>query len=339
MNTFGHNLTLTDFGESHGKAMGGIIDGLPAGFHFDLEEIQREVDRRRPGTSSLVSPRQESDMVEFLSGLTEDGVSLGTPVGFLVRNRDHRSSDYDAMKGKFRPNHADFTYWKKYGILDWRGGGRASARQTLSRVVAGAFARQILRNKNIHVAAWLSQVGKVSLCEKYPAQIPVTPTPEMEEEIKNALKEKDSVGGMVSCRVTGMPAGIGEPVYGKLHARLAEALMGINGAMMFEYGEGGKAASRRGSEMLDILHPNDSGTPYLTNHCGGINGGISNGSDLLMSVAFKPTPTLSRALPTIDTEGQESVIQGKGRHDPCIAVRAVPVVEAMVCLTLADLML
>ncbi|MCM1490510.1 MAG: chorismate synthase [Muribaculum sp.] len=325
MNTFGRNLRLTTFGESHGKAMGGIIDGIPAGVALSMDIILKETARRRPGQSHLVTARNEKDIPEFLSGLTDDMVTLGTPIGFMVRNTDQHSSDYDEMASLYRPNHADFTYDCRYGIRDPRGGGRSSARETLNWVIAGAIARQLPCMESISINAGIVAIGQVS--GSYDA---------MMAEVERAMKEGDSVGGVIKCVVSGVPAGIGNPVFGKLHARLAAAMMSINAAKGFEYGDGFAAAAMRGSEQADIFTSDNGNITTITNHSGGIQGGISNGNDLIFRVAFKPTPTLLQDIPTVDKDGKPAILKGKGRHDPCVALRAVPVVEAMTALTLAD---
>lgn len=350
MNTFGKNLTLTTFGESHGPAMGGVIDGFPAGYKIDFDALLKEVAKRRPGQSALVTARKESDTPEFLSGISPDGITLGTPIGFIVRNSDHHSADYDEMAKVFRPNHADYTYIKRYGIRDHRGGGRSSARETVNWVVAGALASQWLETKGIRIEAVLSQVGPVTAGDIFdglmtnpsePFRLEVNPdlSLAMEEFVKETKKKGDSVGGRVSCLITGLPAGIGNPVAEKLHSRLAAAMMSINAAKGFEYGLGFRAASALGSATADRFLPSASpGEPLATatDFSGGIQGGISNGMPVFFSVAFKPTPTLMMPLPTTDTDGRARTLNPAGRHDPCVAVRAVPVVKAMAALVIAD---
>ena len=304
------------------------MDGVPAGVSLSMDLILRQTARRRPGQSHLVTSRDEKDIPEFLSGLTEGMVTLGTPIGFMVRNTDQRSSDYDAMACLYRPNHADFTYDARYGIRDPRGGGRASARETLNWVIAGAIARQLPFMKGISVEAEIISIGGVTGDGGLMAQ-----------EVEKAMREGDSVGGVVQCVVAGVPAGVGDPVFGKLHARLAHAMMSINAAKGFEYGDGFAAASMRGSAHADIFSSRDGVVATLTNHSGGIQGGISNGGDIVFRVAFKPTPTLLRDVPTVDRDGNPAVLKAKGRHDPCVALRAVPVVEAMAALTVADVMM
>ena len=328
MNTFGRNLRLTTFGESHGKAMGGILDGMPGGVKIDMDVILRETARRRPGQSHLVTARNEKDMPELLSGLTDDMVTLGTPIGFIVRNTDQRSGDYGEMAELYRPNHADFTYDMRYGLHEPRGGGRASARETLNWVIGGAIARQLPYMKNISINAKVIAIGGVSGNQE-----------ELSKIVEEAMKRGDSVGGVVECVIEGVPAGIGNPVFRKLHARLAQAMMSINAAKGFEYGDGFAAATAYGTEQADIFTSRDGHIYTLTNHSGGIQGGISNGMPITFRVAFKPTPTLLRDIETIDKDGNHKILKGKGRHDPCVALRAVPVVEAMAALVLADEML
>lgn len=328
MNTFGRNLKLTTFGESHGKAMGGILDGMPGGVKIDMDVILRETARRRPGQSHLVTSRNEKDIPELLSGLTDDMVTLGTPIGFIVRNTDQRSADYGEMAELYRPNHADFTYDMRYGIHEARGGGRASARETLNWVIAGAIARQLPCMAGISINAKVISIGGVEGAKE-----------ELEAVVEEAMKRGDSVGGVVECAIEGVPAGIGNPVFGKLHARLSQAMMSINAAKGFEYGDGFAAASAYGTEQADIFTSEDGNIRTVTNHSGGIQGGISNGMPITFKVAFKPTPTLLRDIETVDKEGQRKTLRGKGRHDPCVALRAVPVVEAMAVLVIADEML
>lgn len=316
MNTFGKRIRLTTFGESHGPAMGGVLDGLPPRVYIDAEEVQRMVDRRRPGISQLTSQRHESDKVEILSGINGESLTLGTPIGFIIRNEDARSGDYSGYKGKFRPNHADYTYYKKYGLHDFNGGGRASARETVSWVVGGALCREWLRNQGIDISAKFVETNSV-------------------EEMK---LRGDSTGGIVECVVSGLPVGVGEPVFDKLHARLSYAMMSINAAKAFEYGDGCASAFMTGMDSLDIFNPEGEDPVCRSNHSGGIQGGISNGMEINFKVYFKPTPTVMRPVESIDTEGNRCMIDPKGRHDPCVAVRAVPVVEAMAWLTIADLM-
>lgn len=325
MNTFGRNIRLTTFGESHGKAMGGILDGVPGGVRLDMDAILRETARRRPGQSQLVTARDEQDIPEFLSGLTDDMVTLGTPIGFIVRNTDQRSGDYGEMARMYRPNHADYTYDMRYGLHEACGGGRASARETVNWVIGGAIARQLPCMKGIEIHARIASVGGV---EGTPEQLATV--------VEEAKRSGDSVGGIVECRIDGVPAGIGNPVFGKLHSRLAQAMMSINAAKGFEYGDGFAAASMRGTAHADIFTCKEGKIITRSNHSGGIQGGISNGMPITFRVAFKPTPTLLTDIETVDQDGKPCVLKGKGRHDPCVALRAVPVVEAMAALTICD---
>ena len=316
MNTIGKILTLTTFGESHGPAMGGILDGMPAGVEIDLEELQRFVDRRRTGQTVGSSTRGEPDRVEVLSGIWQ-GKTLGTPIGFIVRNTDARSADYSEMAQYYRPNHADYTWEKKYGIRDPRGGGRASARETVARVVAGGIAMQALTRLGITVAASYS---------------PVDPA-----ELERAVKDGDTLGGIIECVIKGEPAGLGEPLFGKLHAQLAAAMMSIPSVHGFEYGDGFDMATKRGSEVMDqFVKREDGSIGTLTNHSGGIQGGISNGEDIVMRIAFKPVPTLMRDVPTVDREGNPVTLHPQGRHDTCVVPRALPIIEAMAALVILD---
>ena len=351
MNTFGQIYRLTSFGESHGPAIGGVIDGMPAGVTIDLDAVQHELDRRRPGQSDIVTARRESDRVEILSGVFE-GHTLGTPIGFIIRNSDSRSDDYENMRHVYRPSHADYTYDIKYGLRDHRGGGRSSARETVARVVGGAFARQALAGLGVSIHAYTSAVGTVtldvpldhldlSLTESNAVRCPDPATAaEMERLIKAVKAEGDTVGGIVTCVIDGVPAGLGGPVFGKLHARLAEAMMSINAAKGFDYGMGFDGAAMRGSEVNDIFEPTDDGRiTTRTNHSGGIQGGISNGARITMRVAFKPVATLLREIETVDDEGRKTVLKMRGRHDPCVVPRAVPIVEAMAAMTIVDAVL
>ena len=316
MNTIGKILTLTTFGESHGPAMGGVLDGMPAGLDIDLDALQRFVDRRRTGQAIGSSKRDERDRVEVLSGIWQ-GKTLGTPIGFIVRNTDARSDDYNEIAQSYRPNHADYTWEKKYGIRDPRGGGRASARETVARVVAGGIAVQALARFGITVEASFSPVDSA--------------------ELERAVKDGDTLGGIIECVVKGVPAGLGEPIFGKLHAQLAAAMMSIPSVHGFEYGDGFGMAAKRGSEVMDQFVKREDGTiGTLTNHSGGIQGGISNGEDIVMRMAFKPVPTLMREVPTIDREGNPVILQPRGRHDAWVLPRALPIVEAMAALVLLD---
>lgn len=328
MNSFGERIRLTTFGESHGEAIGGVIDGFPSLVKVDFDLILKRLEERKPGKPST-SQRNETDIPEFLSGISAGGVTLGTPIAFMIRNRDAKSSDYDNLNAAFRPNHADFTYQAKYGIRDPRGGGRASARETASRVVAGALAEQYLSQKGITVNARLASVGNVSGSGD-----------QLMEEVERIRLSGDSIGGTVSCTIDGLPPGLGEPVYDKLSARLAYAMMGINAAKGFEIGDGFRAAAMRGSESLDTFFLDSEGhIRTRSNHSGGIQGGISNGMPVTMTVAFKPTPTIGREISLITEDGAEIRDTVKGRHDPCVAVRAVPVVRAMAALVIADFLL
>ncbi len=350
MNTIGKLYTLTSFGESHGEALGGVIDGCPAGVPLSVEEIQYELDRRRPGQSSVTTSRTEEDRVEILSGVFE-GVTTGTPIGFIVRNKDRRSRDYDKIKDLFRPSHADYTMQAKYGIRDYRGGGRSSAREHVVRVVGGAVARQVLKRLGVFVHGYTSQVGPIVLNKTYcelnfeetDANVVRCPDSmvarEMELFIRKVQEERDSVGGVVSCIIRGVPVGVGEPVFDRFQARLGYYMMGINAAKGFEYGEGFRAASMRGSEHNDAFVMEDRQVRTLTNHAGGILGGITNGEDIYFRVAFKPVATIGREQQTVNCFGEEVTFMAQGRHDPCVVPRAVPVVEAMAAMLVLDMML
>ena len=344
-NKFGKIFTLTTFGESHGIAIGGVIDGCPANKDIDLSIVQLDLDRRKPGQSKIVTQRKESDKVEFLSGIFE-GKTTGTPIGFIIVNKDQKSKDYDHIKNIFRPSHADFVYQKKYGIRDYRGGGRSSARETACRVVAGSIAKQILND--ISFKAFVSRVGDVSISsdfskvnfeniEKNPVRCPdLKKAEEMENLIKSVRKEGDTIGGVVSCIIKNVPVGIGEPVFDKLHAELGKAMLSINAVKGFEYGSGFAGVKMKGSEHNDQYEADES---TKTNHSGGIQGGISNGMDIYFNVAFKPVATIMKDQKTIDSKGKETSISGKGRHDPCVVPRAVPIVEAMASLVILDMIL
>lgn len=347
MNTFGNIFRLTSFGESHGVAVGGVIDGCPAGFELDFQEIQRELDRRKPGQSRITTPRKEDDEVQFLSGIYE-GKTTGTPIGFVVWNKNQHSSDYDNMKQVYRPSHADYAYQMKYGIRDPRGGGRSSARETISRCVAGAVAKQILAKKGIGVKAYTSQVGAIRLEGSYadydldrvednPVRCPdPQKAREMEELIAKVKAEGDTIGGVITGVIKGVPVGLGEPVFGKLHAALGDAMLSINAAKGFEYGDGFDAALYRGSERNDRFFNDNGKINVRTNHSGGIQGGISNGQDIYFRVAFKSVATLLMEQETVDMDGNDAVLKAKGRHDPCVLPRAVPIVEAMAAMTILD---
>lgn len=346
-NSFGNILRLTSFGESHGKGIGGVIDGFPAGITIDPDFVQAELDRRRPGQSRITTARQEGDKVEFLSGIFE-GKSTGCPIGFIVWNQNQHSTDYDNMKEVYRPSHADYTYRVKYGIRDHRGGGRSSARETISRVVAGALAKLALRQLGIRITAYTSQVGPIRLEENYDAynldlieSNPVRcPDPEkareMEEYIYKVKEEGDTIGGVVTCVVRGCPIGLGQPVFGKLHAALGAAMLSINAAKAFEYGDGFKGLKQKGSEQNDVFYNYNGRIETRTNHSGGIQGGISNGQDIYFRVAFKPVATVLMEQHTVNIDGKDTTLKARGRHDPCVLPRAVPIVEAMAAMTLLD---
>ncbi len=344
MNTFGQYLRLTSFGESHGVAVGGVIDGFPAGIDIDEAFIQSELQRRKPGQNALTTPRKEDDIVEILSGVFE-GKSTGCPIGFIVRNRNQHSKDYDNMRHLFRPSHADYTYFAKYGLRDHRGGGRSSARETIARVVGGAFAKLLLRALCVSITAWTRQVGELVLEKDYHcldfSEIERNPVrcadaemaKQMAQLIMEVKEEGDTIGGVIECVVQGVPAGWGEPVFGKLQARLASAMLSINAAKGFEYGLGFAGSSWRGSEQNDSFLP---GFTTATNHSGGIQGGISNGQDIVFRVAFKPVATILQPQSTIDVNGEATTLDARGRHDACVLPRAVPIVESMAALVLAD---
>ncbi len=346
-NTFGNIFTLTTFGESHGEAIGGVVDGMPVGIEVDLDFIQSELNRRRPGQSSITTSRQEGDIVELLSGVFE-GRTTGCPIGFIVRNTNQHSQDYENMRQMFRPSHADYTYYTKYGNRDYRGGGRSSARITISRVVAGALAKLALRQLGIQINAYTSQVGSICLDRDYrnydlsltETNIVRCPDPmkaaEMVQLITQVKAEGDTIGGVITCVVKGCPAGLGEPEFGKLHAALGAAMLSINAVKGFEYGEGFEGAAGRGSEQNDVFVNDYGKIKTLTNHSGGIQGGISNGEDIYFRVAFKPVATLLREQSTVDIDGNPTKLTAKGRHDPCVLPRAVPVVEAMTAMTILD---
>ncbi|HQV78620.1 MAG TPA: chorismate synthase [Chitinophagales bacterium] len=347
-NTFGELFRITTFGESHGVALGVIIDGCPAGLKVDTSFIQSELDRRKPGQSSIVTQRKEADEFEILSGIYE-GVTQGTPIGIIIRNEDQKSKDYDHIKDNYRPSHADFTYDVKYGTRDHRGGGRSSARETAVRVAAAAIAKMLLQHYGITVQAYVSKVGSIALEKNYDkldlskTEDNIVRCPDAEtavkmiELIKQVKKEGDTIGGFVSCVISGVPAGLGEPVFDKLHADLGKAMLSINAAKGFEYGSGFEGTTLRGSQHNDefyISTKNEIKTK--TNHSGGIQGGISNGMDIYFNVAFKPIATIMHEQPSIDKFGNTTSVTGRGRHDPCVLPRAVPIVEAMAALVIAD---
>ena len=346
-NTFGNLFTLTTFGESHGEAVGGVIDGMPAGIDIDQDFIQQELNRRRPGQSNITTSRQEADKVELLSGVFE-GKSTGCPIGFIVRNTNQRSKDYENLKSLFRPSHADFTYDQKYGVRDYRGGGRSSARITISRCVGGALAKLALKQLGISVQAYTSQVGTIALNRDYrlynldqtESNAVRCPDPEKAQEMEALItqikKEGDTIGGVITCVVKGCPVGLGEPEFGKLHAALGGAMLSINAAKGFEYGEGFEGVTARGSEQNDIFQNINGQITTKTNHSGGIQGGISNGQDIYFRVAFKPVATILMDQETVDKEGNPTLFKTSGRHDPCVLPRAVPIVEAMAAMTILD---
>ena len=341
-NSFGNLFKLATFGESHGIAIGGVIDGCPAGLKLDFDAIQHEMNRRKPGQSKIVTQRKEPDTVEFLSGIFE-GQTTGTPIGFVIKNANQKSKDYSHIKDVYRPSHADYTYDQKYGVRDYRGGGRSSARETACRVVAGAIAKQLL--KDVKINAFTSSVGKININQPYQnldfskieSNAVRCPDEAIAEKmitlIKDIKKEGDTIGGTVTCVLQNVPVGLGEPVFDRLHAELGKAMLSINAVKGFEYGSGFCGVEMKGSEHNDIFNSDGS---TKTNLSGGIQGGISNGEDIYFRVAFKPVATIMQKQKTIDAKGSELEMQGKGRHDPCVVPRAVPIVEAMAALVLAD---
>ncbi len=346
MNTFGNLYRLTSFGESHGAGIGGIIDGCPPGLELDIAFIQSELDRRRPGQSRVTTPRVEGDKVEFLSGVFE-GKTTGAPIGFLVKNQNQQSSDYDNLKEVFRPSHADYTYQQKYGIRDYRGGGRSSARETIARIVAGAVAKLYLNKLAVDIKAYTSRVGEIALENDYRIydlsriedNIVRCPDPDIAERMIGLIKEVqiqgDTIGGIITCVIKGTPVGIGEPVFGKLHAALGAAMLGINAVKGFEYGMGFDVTGR-GSEVNDQFYDDNGTIRTRTNYSGGIQAGISNGQDIYFRVAFKPVSTILKEQKTVDIHGKDTLVKARGRHDPCVLPRAVPIVEAMAAMTLMD---
>ncbi|MDA9808569.1 chorismate synthase [Flavobacteriales bacterium] len=345
-NSMGKIFKLTTFGESHGASIGGVIDGCPAGLEVDFEKIQKQLDRRKPGQSKITTQRKESDTVQFLSGIFE-GKTTGTPIGFTIKNEDAKSKDYSHVKDTFRPSHADFTYQQKYGIRDYRGGGRSSARETACRVVAGAIAQQILSKIGVEVQAYVSAVGSVkmnkchndmdlSLIDSNIVRCPDNDNAErMIAEIEKVKKEGDTIGGEITCVAAGVPVGWGEPVFDKLHADIGKGMISINAVHGFKYGFGGvDISSSKGSEVNDII--NDASGKTKTNFSGGIQGGISNGNDIYCEVAFKPVATIMQKQESIDVNGKKVELESKGRHDACVVPRAVPIVESMLALTLVD---
>ena len=341
--SFGTLFKLTTFGESHGTAIGGIIDGVPANFLLDIPAIQLELDRRKPGQSTLVTQRKESDTVQFLSGIFE-GKTLGSPIGFIILNENQKEADYAHLKDTFRPSHADFTYEKKYGIRDYRGGGRSSARETASRVVAGALAKQVLNSIGIKFSTFVDQVGDIRFhsdeffaLKEIESNLVRCPDKNLAEKMENLIrevrKEGDTIGGVISCIIQGVPAGLGEPVFDKLPAELGKAMLSINAVKAFEIGSGMESIAMRGSQHNDLF--NEDGTTQ-TNYSGGIQGGISNGMPIHFRVAFKPVATIMQTQESINTQGDKIELEGKGRHDACVVPRAVPIVEAMAALVILD---
>jgi chorismate synthase len=349
-NSFGRIFRITTFGESHGPAIGVVIDGCPAGLKVDTEAIQADLDRRRPGQSIITSQRQESDTAEILSGVFE-GITTGAPVTIMIRNEDQRSRDYSHIADKFRPSHADFTYQEKYGTRDFRGGGRSSARETAARVAAGAIAKIILKGQGIGITAYVSQVGSLKLekpytdldLDKIEKNIVRCPDQEMAvkmtEIIDETRKNRDTIGGVITCVIKGVPVGLGEPVFDKLHAALGAAMLGINAVKGFEYGSGFKGVELHGSEHNDLFDKEGDKVITRTNHSGGIQGGISNGQDIYFRIAFKPVATIMKDQESIDNNGNKVIVEGRGRHDPCVVPRAVPIVEAMAALVIVDFLL
>ena len=342
-NTFGKILQLTTFGESHGVAVGGVLDGCPAELVIDKKYIQHQLNRRRPGQSAYTTQRNEADEIELLSGIY-DGKTTGTPIAFLVKNADNRSEDYTHLQETFRPSHADYTYYKKYGIYDFRGGGRASARETLARVAAGAIARLLILKSGVTVTAYVSQIGNVvagnyveiteDIVDQSPVRCPDNDASElMMQLIKETGAKGDTLGGIINCSIKGCPVGLGEPVFDKLHADLAKAMLSINAVKGFEYGSGFASASMTGKEHNDLF---DEDFKTKTNNSGGIQGGISNGEEIYFRVAFKPVATIMQPQESVDKSGNKVIIEGKGRHDICVVPRAVPIVEAMAALVIAD---
>lgn len=346
MNTFGNIFRLTSYGESHGAAVGGVIDGCPAGIELDLDFIQSELDRRRPGQSRITTPREEADKVEFLSGVFE-GKTTGVPIGFIIRNQNQQSSDYNNLVDVYRPSHADYTYKQKYGVRDHRGGGRSSARETIARVVAGAVAKLYLKQQGISVVAYTSQVGPIVMESDY-RQLDLSkiedtavrcPDLEKAEEMIKLIKEVqykgDTIGGVVTCIVSGVPVGLGEPVFGKLHAALGSAMLSINAVKGFEYGHGFDVV-KTGSQLNDSFYDDNGVIRTRTNNSGGIQAGISNGEDIYFRTAFKPVSTILMEQNTVDVDGKDTIIKARGRHDPCVLPRAVPIVESMAAMVIMD---
>ncbi|GMQ28766.1 chorismate synthase [Algoriphagus confluentis] len=349
-NSFGRLFRITTFGESHGKALGVIIDGCPAGLNLDLEKIREEMQRRKPGQSKITTQRKEEDEIEILSGVFE-GKTTGTPIGIVIPNADQKSKDYTHIADKFRPSHADFTYFEKFGVRDYRGGGRSSARETAARVAAGAIAKQFLASKGISIQAFVSQVGDLSLqipyqeldlfkAEENMVRCPDPATAEQMISLIDSVRlDRDTIGGVVSCVIKNTPVGLGEPVFDRLHAELGKAMLSINAVKGFEYGSGFEGVKMRGSQHNDVLVNEAGKIKTLTNHSGGIQGGISNGEDIYFRVAFKPVATIMQDQDSVNEAGEAVTVSGKGRHDPCVVPRAVPIVEAMAALVLADYLL
>lgn len=349
-NSFGRLFRITTFGESHGKALGAIVEGCPAGLEIDEEKIRLEMQRRKPGQSKITTQRKEEDEIEILSGVFE-GKATGTPIGIVIQNADQKSKDYSHIADKFRPSHADYTYFEKYGIRDYRGGGRSSARETAARVAGGAIAKQFLAAKGIQIHAYVSQVGDLTLEKSYQElnldlaeeNIVRCPDPEMAERmialIDSVRLDRDTVGGVVTCVIKNCPAGLGEPVFDRLHAELGKAMLSINAVKGFEYGSGFEGVKMRGSQHNDAIVNEQGKIKTLTNHSGGIQGGISNGEDIYFRVAFKPVATIMQDQESVNEAGEAVTVSGKGRHDPCVVPRAVPIVEAMAALVIADFVL
>ncbi len=347
-NSFGEKFKITTFGESHGAAIGVVIDGCPAGIELDLQKIQFELNRRKPGQSAITSARKEADEFEILSGVFE-GKTLGTPIAIIVRNEDAKSKDYEYLKDTYRPSHADYTYEQKYGIRDYRGGGRSSARETVARVAAGAIAKQLLEKRGIKITAFVKQVGNIKLDKHYSTldfntienNIVRCPDEDTAQQMISAIeavkKEGDTLGGTIQCVIENVEAGLGEPVFNKLHAVLAHAMLSINAAHGFEYGSGFEGASKKGSENNDEYENVDGKIRTKTNNAGGILGGISTGEDIYFNVAFKPIATILKKQQSVNSKGEEITLQNEGRHDPCVLPRAVPIVEAMAALVIVDL--
>ncbi len=349
-NTFGTLFKLSSFGESHGPALGGVIDGCPAGLKIDLDFVQSELNRRKPGQSHITTQRKEGDVVEFLSGIFE-GLTTGMPIGFVIKNEDQKSKDYSHIKDSFRPSHADFTYEEKYGLRDYRGGGRSSARETACRIVAGAIAKLILKEKNITVNGFVSQVGKIKLdrsfeeldLSKTDNNVVRCPDEKVAEQmityIEEIKKQGDTIGGVIQCVIKNTPIGLGEPVFDKLHAVLGHAMLSINAVKGFEIGSGFDSIHYKGSELNDEFTSSDKKISTKTNNSGGIQGGISNGMPIYFNVAFKPVATIMQKQNSVNKLGEEVIVEGKGRHDPCVLPRAVPIVESMAALVLVDFLL